>query len=198
MPEEQEKKEDRRVRRTKKLMQQTLFQLMQKKPLTEISVRELAETCDINRGTFYMYYKDVYDMLDQIEDEMFRRFDSILAEHEANIEARETYPVLRAMASFTEENRDMCKVLLSPNGDMRFLERLNAVLEEKCRTEWHKLHADISEEDFELGYSFVIFGCIGLLRTWLNSDRPVTADRLAHVADLLLRRGALSLTEQGK
>ena len=62
----------------------------------------------------------------------------------------------------------------------------------------NKLHTNISDEDFELGYSFVIFGCIGLLRTWLNSDRHVTADRLAHVADLLLRRGALSLTEQPK
>lgn len=188
-----EKKEDRRVRRTKKLMTQTLFQLMQKKTLSEISVRELAEACDINRGTFYMYYQDIYDMLSQIEDEMFTRFNSILAEQEKNIEARETYPFLQALTAFAEENRLMCKVLLSPHGDMRFLSRLNALLEDKCHAEWQKFHAALSEEEFELGYSFVIFGCIGMLRTWIDSDQPISSDRLARMADLLLRKGALSL-----
>lgn len=189
---------DRRVRRTKKLMAQTLFQLMQKKPLTEISVRELAEQCDINRGTFYMYYQDIYDMLNQIEDEMFQRFNTILAEQEANIEARETYPFLRALTSFAEENKPMCKVLLSPHGDMRFLERLNKLLEDKCHAEWQKFHAAISEEEFELGYSFVIFGCIGMLRTWINNDHPVSSDHLAHLADQMLRKGALSLVSSGQ
>lgn len=194
----EEKKEDRRVRRTKKLMTQTLFRLMQDKPLTEITVRELAEACDINRGTFYMYYQDIYDMLNQIEDEMFLRFGAILAEQEANIEARDTYPFLKALASFADENRSMCKVLLSPHGDMRFLERLNRLLEDKCHAEWQKFHASISEEEFELGYSFVIFGCIGMLRTWITSDQPISPDHLAKMADLLLRKGALSLSDSAR
>ena len=61
-----EKKEDRRVRRTKKLLTQGLIQLMQEKQIKDITVRELADLVDVNRGTFYLYYRDIFDMLEQI------------------------------------------------------------------------------------------------------------------------------------
>lgn len=40
------------------------------KPSKSISVRELAERADINRGTFYIHYQDVNDLLQRLEDEM--------------------------------------------------------------------------------------------------------------------------------
>lgn len=39
-------------------------------PSKSISVRELAERADINRGTFYIHYQDVNDLLQRLEDEM--------------------------------------------------------------------------------------------------------------------------------
>lgn len=48
-----EKKEDRRVRRTKKLLTHGLIQLMKEKQVQDITVRELADLVDVNRGTFY-------------------------------------------------------------------------------------------------------------------------------------------------
>ena len=60
---EELKKEDRRVRRTKKLLTQALTELLQKKQVNEITVKELTDLADMNRGTFYMYYRDIFDML---------------------------------------------------------------------------------------------------------------------------------------
>lgn len=40
------------------------------KPSKSTSVRELAERADINRGTFYIHYQDVNDLLQRLEDEM--------------------------------------------------------------------------------------------------------------------------------
>lgn len=44
----------------------------------KITVRELSELVDINRGTFYLHYKDIYDLVEQIENELFQEFESIL------------------------------------------------------------------------------------------------------------------------
>ena len=66
---EELKKEDRRVRRTKKLLTQALTELLQKKQINEITVKELTDLADMNRGTFYLYYKDIFDMLEKIENE---------------------------------------------------------------------------------------------------------------------------------
>ena len=51
---------DRRVRKTKKLLLDGLTQLMQTKDVSEISVKELSDLVDINRGTFYLHYRDIF------------------------------------------------------------------------------------------------------------------------------------------
>ena len=56
-------KTDRRVRRTKALLLQGLMQLMETKDVKDISVKELSDLADINRGTFYLHYSDVYSAL---------------------------------------------------------------------------------------------------------------------------------------
>lgn len=65
---------DRRVRKTKKLLENALAELLSEKPLKSITVREIAERADINRGTFYLHYKDVYDMAEKIQNEIFGKF----------------------------------------------------------------------------------------------------------------------------
>ena len=76
-----EKKEDRRVRRTKKLLTHGLIQLMKEKQVQDITVRELADLVDVNRGTFYLYYRDIFDMLDSIEQELLNQVNQLIAAH---------------------------------------------------------------------------------------------------------------------
>lgn len=61
---------DRRVRKTKSQLRLALMDLLVEKSAKNISVRELAERADINRGTFYIHYQDVNDLLQRLEDEM--------------------------------------------------------------------------------------------------------------------------------
>ena len=117
------KKEDRRVRRTKKLLTQALTELMQQKQIKDITVTELTEKADMNRGTFYLYYRDVFDMVEKIEDDMFSALDRIIALHSADVAEYQTRPILTDLFTLIEENQEMCRVLLSANGDMNFLHR---------------------------------------------------------------------------
>ena len=69
---------DRRVKRTKKLLRDSLFSLLQKKSINDITVTELTDVADINRATFYFYYTDIFDMLNQIQDEAYELFEDVL------------------------------------------------------------------------------------------------------------------------
>ena len=91
-----EKKEDRRVRRTKKLLTHGLIQLMKEKQVQDITVRELADLVDVNRGTFYLYYRDIFDMLDSIEQELFNQVNQLIAAHKGETVLTHTLPVLSA------------------------------------------------------------------------------------------------------
>ena len=188
----EEKKEDRRVRRTKKLLSQALTQLLQEKQAKEITVKELTDLADMNRGTFYLYYRDIFDMLEKIEDSLFSSLDAIMARHEEEAASAKTKPLLLDLFTFIEENQEICRVLLSANGDMNFLHRLNEVVREKCRIAWVSLQKDqTAEEEFDYHYSFVVFGCAGLIRAWLNRGCSESAVHMAELADSMIRRGSL-------
>ena len=72
---------NRSVRKTRRKLQTSLTQLMQQKPFQEISVRELAEQADINRGTFYLHYHDVNEMVRSIEKELLQSLRDIIHAH---------------------------------------------------------------------------------------------------------------------
>ena len=60
--------EDKRIRRTKKLLRQALTRLMLQKDFQSITVTDVVREADINRGTFYAHYRDVYDLRDKIAE----------------------------------------------------------------------------------------------------------------------------------
>ena len=187
-----EKKEDRRVRRTKKLMTQALTQLLQEKQINEITVKELTDLADMNRGTFYLYYKDMFDMLEKIEDGMFEALDAIVSLHEHDDMSQQTKPILLDLFRFIQDNQEMCRVLLSPHGDMNFLHRLNEVVREKCLKAWPNIRKEKGEADFDYHYSFVVFGCAGIIRAWVNRNCSESAEKMAEMAYGMILRGSLA------
>ena len=147
-----EKKEDRRVRRTKKLLTHGLIQLMKEKQVQDITVRELADLVDVNRGTFYLYYRDIFDMLDSIEQELFNQVNQLIAAHKGETVLTHTLPVLKELFHLVEENKELCQVLLGQNGDMKFLKKLSDVVQEAFRREWLMMKKD--EVTFDYSYAF--------------------------------------------
>lgn len=190
--EAKEKKEDRRVRRTKKLLTQALTSLLQEKQVNEITVRELTELADMNRGTFYLYYKDIYDMLEKTEDGLFSALEEIMDAHEKEAAGLQTRPLLLDLFHFIRENREMVRVLLSPHGDMNFLHRLFEVIRERCMEAFPALPAEQGEADFDYRYSFLVFGTAGLIRAWVSRDCREPAEEMADLADEMIRKGGLN------
>ena len=49
---------------TKRAIEQSLKNLLLKKPLNKITVADIADDCGINRMTFYYHFKDIYDLVE--------------------------------------------------------------------------------------------------------------------------------------
>lgn len=66
---------DLRVKKTKSAIINSFLQLRSKKPLERITVKELSDLAQINKATFYLHYKDIYDLSESLENELL---DSVL------------------------------------------------------------------------------------------------------------------------
>ncbi len=192
-----EKKEDRRVRRTKKLLSQGLIELMQQKQVKDITVRELADLVDVNRGTFYPYYRDIFDMLERLEEELFEQLNAVILAHKGEPILTHARPMLKDLFRIVAENKEICSVLLSDNGDIKFLQKLSDVIQEKLRMDWLNGYVE-NETEFEYRYAFGALGFIGLLRTWLHRDCAESADDMAAFADSLIRQGIMTDLSKAK
>lgn len=180
---------DRRVRKTKKQLLLGLTSLMQEKSVREITVRELSELVDINRGTFYLHYKDIYDMVEQIEKEMFEEFNQMLNKYPFKEMDGKPLPMLIDVFRFIESNAEMCKVLLGKNGDIAFVNSLKDVVKERCLNDWIEIFNTGKVKNFEYFYSFIVSGCIGLLENWLQSGMKESAKEMAILAEEMIMKG---------
>lgn len=57
---------------TQRLIREAFTGLLKQKPIQSISIKELCEVAGINRGTFYAHYRDIYDLREKIESDMYR------------------------------------------------------------------------------------------------------------------------------
>ena len=73
-------KTDPRTRYTREIITTAFWQLLQQKPMEKITVKEVCTLAQINRGTFYLHYYDMDDVLDDILTEMLKDTKS-LEEH---------------------------------------------------------------------------------------------------------------------
>lgn len=185
-------KTDRRVRKTKALLLKGLTELMEQKDVNHISVRELTDLVDLNRGTFYLHYRDIFDMVNQVEDELFQEFEELFYESSAEgTEGSSTKVVLTNIFTFLKENEKTVKAFMGPHGDLTFINRLKDLVKVHVRKTWDDRGMDPAK--FEYFFAYTASGCIGLMEIWLKNGFQESAGTMAAMADEMLVNGIQSL-----
>lgn len=186
-----EKREDKRVTRTRRMLRQALVNLMREKPVSSITVKELCEACEINRGTFYAHYNDVSSLLSSIEEELFEQLQHMLAE----ISTREILtdggagPALVTLFEFLRENADICGMLLCDNGDPVFIEKVRTFVRTEVLSDWRQLFAEDEGDKQEYTLAFLVSGSIGLLQCWLNEGLVKPPEEIAGMLTGFITKG---------
>ena len=73
--------EDRRARRTRRLLKESLLELMEQKHFSEISVRDVTDNADMNRTTFYLHYTDTTQLLQSMEEDLLAEAQVLVDAH---------------------------------------------------------------------------------------------------------------------
>ncbi len=180
--------QDRRVRKPRQLIRQALFKLMLQKELREITVQEIADLADINRGTFYLHYKDIYDLYDQIKSEMLEEFFTIINKYPEKKHQGIMLPVLLDAFDFLAENADFCIAVLH-NNDTVFLSRLLQGAKVLSLENWQAIRGTREDNLHDYFYSFITNGCVGLLSTWFQNGMKETPQQMAQLAERLIAYG---------
>ena len=182
------KKMDRRVRKTRMQLRAGLTQLMREKPIKDITVRELAQLVDINRCTFYLHYRDIYDMVEQVEQEVFDEFEEIVRAHPAEDLESRPLSLLLDLFEFFSVNSDLSSAFLGGNGDMAFFNKLIDMIRDRVLEYWQR-EKKKDPEQFDYYFSFLASGFIGIIREWFARDMKESPEQMAAMAEQLVLYG---------
>lgn len=180
---------DRRVRKTRQQLQHCLAVLLKEKKIQEIMVREITEMADLNRGTFYLHYKDVFDLLEKVELELLDELDSTLQKYQASDLHQKLSLIFTDLFVCVQENAEMVQILLGENGDLNFVNQVKERVREKCLKDWFELFNSQDSQLFDAFNAFVVSGCLGLVTYWLQNGMKESPKELAQIAEQIMMHG---------
>ena len=175
-----EKKVDRRVIKTRRQLKKGLAALMKEKSVNQITVKELVEEVDINRSTFYLHFKDIQDLLREIEENMEAQIKRAIEEHPILSRNENAFYFIEDMFRVLDEEREISKALIGPNGDMGFIHRIERIIKENSRGTLEKMFPG-KKEDLKYFYAFCLSGCLGLVKVWLNEGEEKSPEEMAQM-----------------
>ena len=188
-------RQERRVRRTRAMILAGFIQLMQQKPVKDISVRELADLVDINRSTFYLHYTDIYDLLEQTENGLMDQFLAIIDKNHTSLTLQEFSDNLEQFFAILSENQPLCRALMS---DIAFVRKLEKLIAEDGVKMLRLLsdEKDLDAQDLNYVTSFFLSGCVGMIDLWLQDGCQQSAQHMAELSMKLLRAGVQGITRR--
>lgn len=173
------KKLDRRKKYTRKVLMDSFITLLKTKPISAITVKEICERADINRSTFYAHYKDQFDLLAQIEEEIITDLHMYLNQYNVEQE-REVLQLTERLLEYVVSKYEMFQVLLNENADHTFERRVMDVV--RSFLIQSKITSDeVDANTSEYVITYLISGSIYVIKQWVANNMDQSPKQLAQL-----------------
>lgn len=180
---------DQMVSRTRKLINDALIELIEEKGFDGITIRDLTAKAGINRGTFYLHYRDKYDLMEKVQEDILQGFLEIILKlnpYEAlkYFSHNTPYPIMVQIFVYLKRNGRILKVLLGPKGDPAFPKKMkdlirNNIFEKLVKNQGSNLqNGSIAHEYLPAIGTSVNFGVI---EQWLENGMVHSPEEMAMI-----------------
>lgn len=186
-------REDRRVRRTKKNLRDGLFALLEKKNINQITVTELTTLADVNRSTFYLYYNDIFDMMEKIQQEIYAVFVETVVKFKSDFSEPESFVVYcQRFLVFCRENYAVCRFITRNDCNNRLAEKIKLAV----RTVVPDSAGYFPEGD-PRNYltTFALSGMLATILEWMNDGMKIPVEDMARFLSYTYVLGSKSQKE---
>jgi AcrR family transcriptional regulator len=173
---------DRRILRTRKLLQQALCKLLVEKNLDDISIHDIAEEATVNRATFYDHYSDKFELLRCM---VSSRFQELLGERQVQFKgscSSELRAIILAVCDYlTRMQGANCKRQLEPHMESAIIAAVRAILLSGIQE--HLTETPVAPEMMAASASWAIYGAA---KEWAQTPGHVPSEQIADaVTDLV-------------
>ncbi len=177
-----EKKEDRRVTMTRRMLKDALTEMLRETDIYHVSIRELCQRADINRTTFYKYYGSQFDLLSDMENDMLTFLSQTITEHEA-----EPVKIIETACVYMENHLEFGRLIINNNVDPIFPQKLFSLAAVRAAA-LNKYAGKMDEAMMEYLYNYITYGAYRIICVWLNKEQREPPEQIAQFLIELIQR----------
>jgi AcrR family transcriptional regulator len=173
-------KNNRRTQYTVSTIKEAFLKLLETQPLTKITVTQICQVANVNRGTFYLHFKDPQDLFNQIENDLIIEVQPIMA-----IQPKENLPEwLGRFVLFLKEHEQAAKIVLLDYENSQLTQVIFSEVHDMALQEFSLLFDEENPVLLEYYFTYFVKGTVGILMEWLAHDKITTP---AEITGVLLK-----------
>ena len=178
-----QKQENQRTRLTKRLLRESLLELLKEKPVEYITVKELCEYAELNRSTFYAYYTDVAALYQETGGELAQALlEQIRAINRGS--GIDTEPML----SYIRDNRELFHLLVYRDKYLNANQPVQRQIIQGYFGLAPELDLPCTVEEREYFLEYLYMGGTGVIHHWVQNGCNLPPQQVAGLIDTLIGR----------
>ncbi|MBB6019669.1 AcrR family transcriptional regulator [Paenibacillus sp. JGP012] len=160
--------QDRRARRTQDAIIAAAVSLILEKGADALTIRDITERADYNRGTFYLHFPGKPELLQFLLDDFLQGLGQAYAEPYSNlteVDMTGLLPSTMPVFEYIEAHQDQFRALMTMHGDMAL--RINNVFRSYL-TQQFILVTEDSEQviNYDIMLSYLVSATVGVIMHW--------------------------------
>ena len=176
---------DRRVIRTKKAIKSALFKILETKDLSAVTITELTQKANINRRTFYTHYRNITDILNDIEEDLIAALTKLLQNFDVKDYKNSTYDLFMGLNDLITVEFDFYFHLVRVDMRGPLVSRLKNVIKHTTDRVLAKVCSGAGT-DVEIISSFIVGGFFNTYLDWHNREDQVPIEHAAELASCMV------------
>lgn len=175
-------KEDRRVQKTKAAIITAFIDLLEEQDFNKITINDIADRANVNRGTIYFHYADKYDLLNKCIEGKMDLLQNLCEPINIYSLEDELTQYFKNIYSFFDNNYKFFSLMIKNGGTNQFQERFKKQILSEIRR--------VSEVN-QVGYDgeffvqFRVNALVGVVEWWIRESHPLSVEEMAKNTTLL-------------
>lgn len=172
------KKINQKIINTKKSLSKSLIYLLGKNAITEIDVSQLCTYAGVNRTTFYKHYNSLYDLLNELINEFFKKIEILFLKVNVN---ENTTSKVALLLKYLKQNREFVSVIMNNNTLTTISQRLITLdfIDSLIKTNIQYRKSVYINDNYYI--DFIISGWYAVIKRWVNENCTLDENTLARL-----------------
>ena len=175
------------VKKTKKAFERSLVELSGELPVNKVTVKLICERAQLSRNAFYFHYKDINDLIADIENGIVREVEQLIESLTDIGFPKNVYASVEGLIDILDSRKDTCMMLFNKTST-NVVSRMGSLFCDFNYNYFKQFHNTEDRTNFDFYYMFLSSGFYGLISHWFANYEKMSKGEVTALAYILIKR----------